>query len=60
MDGYTPLDALNEGIKEAHIRKGAAVSIGGAQWADGEYAAALPRISISQSVTQTVVALGSW
>lgn len=39
MDGDTPLDALNEGIKAAHIRNGATVSIGSAQWADGEYVA---------------------
>lgn len=39
MDGYTPGDALNEGIKAAHIRKGATVSIGSSQWIDGEYVA---------------------
>ena len=57
MDGYTPLDALNEGIKEAHIRKGATVSIGSAQWADGEYVAST---STFQNVTQTATARGSW
>jgi hypothetical protein len=37
--GYTPGDALNEGIMSAHIRKGATVSIGAAQWVWDEYVA---------------------
>lgn len=37
--GYTPGDALNEGIKAFHIRMGATVSLGMALWECGEYVA---------------------